>query len=68
MRVTINIGSTTLGTDVANNVVIAPNSISKIPLATTFFSDTANTNLYISSSNWNSASININISIQKIWQ
>ena len=66
--VTINIGSTALGTDVANNVVIAPNSISKIPLGTTFFSDTANTNLYISSSNWNSASININISIQKIWQ
>lgn len=66
--VTINIGSTALGSDIANSVVIAPNSISKIPLATTFFSDTASTNLYISSASWNSSSIDINISIQKICQ
>ena len=66
--VTINIGSTALGTNVANAVVIGANSVVKLPLGTTFFSITSGQNLFISSSLWNSANINIHVTISKIWQ
>lgn len=66
--VTINIGSASLGTNVANTVVIGANATLKLPLGTTFFSITSGQNLFISSGSWNSASININITISKIWQ
>jgi hypothetical protein len=66
--VTINIGSASLGTDVANTVLVGANATLKLPLGTTFFSTTLGQNLFISSSSWNSASININITISKIWQ
>ena len=66
--VTISIGSTALGTNVANAVVIGANSVIKLPLGTTFFSTLTGQNLFISSSSWNSASINIHVTISKIWQ
>ena len=66
--VTINVGSTALGTDVANAVVIGANAVLKLPLGTTFFSITSGQNLFISSGSWNSASINIHVTISKIWQ
>lgn len=66
--VTINIGSVALGTDVANTVPIGANATLKLPLGTTFFSTTLGQNLFISSSSWNSASINIHVTISKIWQ
>ena len=66
--VTISIGSTALGTDVANAVVIGASSVLKLPLGTTFFSITSGQNLFISSALWNSASINIHVTISKIWQ
>lgn len=66
--VTINIGSTALGTNVANAVVINANSVVKLPLGTTFFSITSGQNLFISSGLWNSANINIHVTISKIWQ
>jgi hypothetical protein len=66
--VTISIGSTALGTDVANAVVIGANALVKLPLGTTFFSITSGQNLFISSGSWNSASINIHVTISKIWQ
>lgn len=66
--VTINIGSTALGTNVANTVLIGANATLKLPLGTTFFSTTLGQNLFISSSSWNSASINIHVTISKIWQ
>jgi hypothetical protein len=66
--VTISIGSTALGTDVANAVVIGANATLKLPLGTTFFSTTTGQNLFISSALWNSSSINIHVTISKIWQ
>jgi hypothetical protein len=66
--VTINVGSTALGTNVANAVVINANSVVKLPLGTTFFSITSGQNLFISSGSWNSANINIHVTISKIWQ
>jgi len=66
--VTINIGSAALGTNVANTVLIGANATLKLPLGTTFFSTTLGQNLFISSSSWNSASINIHVTISKIWQ
>ena len=66
--VTINIGSTALGTNVANAVVIGANSVVKLLLGTTFFSITSGQNLFISSALWNSANINIHVTISKIWQ
>ena len=66
--VTINIGSTALGTNVANAVVIGANSVIKLPLGTTFFSTLTGQNLFISSGSWNSASLNIHVTISKIWQ
>ena len=66
--VTISIGSTALGTNVANAVVIGASSVLKLPLGTTFFSITTGQNLFISSALWNSASINIHVTISKIWQ
>jgi hypothetical protein len=66
--VTINIGSTALGTNVANAVVIGANSVVKLPLGTTFFSTLTGQSLFISSGSWNSASINIHVTISKIWQ
>ena len=66
--VTINVGSTALGTNVANAVVIGANALVKLPLGTTFFSTTSGQNLFISSALWNSANINIHVTISKIWQ
>lgn len=66
--VTISIGSTALGTNVANAVVIGANSVIKLPLGTTFFSTLTGQNLFISSGLWNSANINIHVTISKIWQ
>ena len=67
--VTINIGSTALGTDVVNAFVIPASSPPvKLPLGTTFFSTTSGQNLFISSALWNSANINIHVTISKIWQ
>ena len=66
--VTINIGSTALGTDVVNAFVLGANETKKLPLGTTFFSTTTGQNLFISSGSWNSANINIHVTISKIWQ
>ena len=66
--VTLNVGSTALGTDVVNAVVIGANAVLKLPLGTTFFSITSGQNLFISSGSWNSANINIHVTISKIWQ
>jgi hypothetical protein len=67
--VTLNIGSTALGTDVVNAFVLPASSPPiKLPLGTTFFSITSGQNLFISSALWNSASINIHVTISKIWQ
>ena len=66
--VTINIGSTALGTDVVNAFVLGASETKKLPLSTTFFSTTTGQNLFISSALWNSANINIHVTISKIWQ
>ena len=66
--VTINIGSTALGTDVVNAFALGASETKKLPLGTTFFSSTTGQNLFISSGSWNSASINIHVTISKIWQ
>ena len=66
--VTINIGSTALGTDVVNAFALGASETKKLPLGTTFFSTTTGQNLFISSGSWNSASINIHVTISKIWQ
>lgn len=66
--VTINIGSTALGTDVVNAFALGASETKKLPLGTTFFSITSGQNLFISSGSWNSASINIHVTINKIWQ
>ena len=66
--VTINIGSTALGTDVVNAFVLGASETKKLPLGTTFFSITSGQNLFISSALWNSANINIHVTISKIWQ
>lgn len=66
--VTINIGSTALGTDVVNGFALGANETKKLPLGTTFFSITSGQNLFISSGSWNSANLNIHVTISKIWQ
>lgn len=66
--VTINVGSTALGTDVVNAFALGANETKKLPLSTTFFSILTGQNLFISSGSWNSANINIHITISKIWQ
>jgi hypothetical protein len=66
--VTLNIGSTALGTDVVNAFALGASETKKLPLGTTFFSITTGQNLFISSASWNSASINIHVTISKIWQ
>lgn len=66
--VTLNIGSTALGTDVVNAFVLGASETKKLPLGTTFFSTTTGQNLFISSALWNSANINIHVTISKIWQ
>ena len=66
--VTINIGSTALGTDVVNAYALGASETKKLPLGTTFFSTTLGQNLFISSGSWNSANLNIHITISKIWQ
>jgi len=66
--VTISIGTTAGATNVANAVVIGANALVKLPLGTTFFSTTSGQNLFISSGSWNSANINIHVTISKIWQ
>jgi hypothetical protein len=66
--VTINIGSTSLGTDVVNAFALGASETKKLPLVTTFFSTTTGQSLFISSSSWNSANINIHVTISKIWQ
>ena len=66
--VTINIGSTALGTDVVNAYALGASETKKLPLGTTFFSTTLGQDLFISSGLWNSANINIHITISKIWQ
>ena len=66
--VTINIGSTALGTDVVNAFVLGASETKKLPLSTTFFSTTTGQNLFISSALWNSANLNIHVTISKIWQ
>jgi hypothetical protein len=66
--VTINVGSTALGTNVVNAFALGASETKKLPLGTTFFSTTLGQNLFISSGGWNSASINIHVTISKIWQ
>ena len=66
--VTINVGSTALGTDVVNAFALGASETKKLPLGTTFFSITTGQNLFISSALWNSANINIHVTISKIWQ
>ena len=66
--VTINVGSTPLATDVVNAFALGASETKKLPLGTTFFSTTTGQNLFISSGSWNSASINIHVTISKIWQ
>ena len=66
--VIINVGSTALGTDVVNAFALGASETKKLPLGTTFFSITTGQNLFISSGLWNSANINIHITISKIWQ
>lgn len=66
--VTINIGSTALGTNVVNAFALGASETKKLPLGTTFFSTTSGQNLFISSALWNSANINIHVTISKIWQ
>lgn len=66
--VTINVGSTALGTDVVNAFALGASETKKLPLGTTFFSITSGQNLFISSGSWNSANINIHVTISKIWQ
>jgi len=67
-EVTINIGSTDSGTDVVNAFALGASETKKLPLGTTFFSTTSGQNLFISSALWNSASVNIHVTISKIWQ
>lgn len=66
--VTINVGSTALGTDVVNAYALGASETKKLPLGTTFFSILTGQNLFISSGSWNSASLNIHVTISKIWQ
>jgi hypothetical protein len=64
--VTVNVGSTALGTDVVNAVVVGANATVLCSLGTRYFSSTANQDLYISSGSWNSANLTISVTVKKV--
>jgi len=64
--VTVSVGSTALGTDVVNAVVVGANATVLCSLGTRYFSSTVNQDLYISSGAWNSANITISVTVKKI--
>jgi len=64
--VTVNVGSTALGTDVVNAVVVGANATVLCGLGTRYFSSTVNQDLYISSGSWNSANLTISVTVKKI--
>lgn len=66
-EVTINIGSTLGGTDIASAVVIPANGFVEVPIGTALFSETVEQALYASSGNWNSANLIIKFSVKKVF-
>ena len=65
--VTINIGTTTGGTDVLNGLVVGANVVIDATLLILFFSTTAGTTLYFESDNWNSANLDFKVLIKRAW-
>jgi len=65
--VTVNVGSTALGTDVVNAVVVGANATVLCSLGTRYFSSTVNQDLYISSGSWNSANLTISVTVKKVY-
>jgi len=64
--VTVNVGSTALGTDVVNAVVVGANATVLCSLGTRYFSSVADQLLYISSGSWNSANLTVSVTIKKV--
>ena len=67
--VTINIGTTDAGTDVASGVAIGANACGHIAgatLAKRYFSRTTPQTLYVTSGGWNSASVNVIMIADKV--
>jgi hypothetical protein len=65
--VTVNVGSTALGTDIVNAVVVGANATVLCGLGTRYFSSTVNQDLYISSGSWNSANLTISVTVKKVY-
>ena len=64
--VTVNVGSSSGGTQVANAVVVGANATVVATLDTRYFSSTSGQNLFISSALWNSANVTISVTVKKI--
>ena len=67
-QVHINIGTTEGGNDIVSNFAVDANFFGNdIPMLKSVFSKTTEQALYISSSNWNGASLNIKFSVKKVF-
>jgi hypothetical protein len=64
--VTVNVGSSSGGTQVANAVVVGANATVVATLDTRYFSNTSGQNLFISSGSWNSANVTISVTVKKV--
>ncbi len=64
--VTVNVGSTSGGTDIANAITIGANATVVLTLGTRYFSSTLGQNLFISSASWNSANVTISVTVKKV--
>ena len=63
--VTVNVGSSSGGTQVVNALVVGANATVVATLGTRFFSTTSGQNLFISSGSWNSANVTISVTVKK---
>jgi hypothetical protein len=64
--VTVNVGSSSGGTQVVNALVVGANTTVVATLGTRYFSNTSGQNLFISSGSWNSANVTISVTVKKI--
>lgn len=64
--VTVNVGSSSVGTQVVNALVVGANATVVATLGTRYFSNTSGQNLFISSASWNSANVTISVTVKKI--
>ena len=64
-NVTMNIGTTTGSAEIVNNRIVIGNSIQETALGTTLFSTTSSQIIYIESSAWSTAVVDVHIRIEK---